>query len=148
MKERFRTFTYLISSLSRYIRKIKTEEVVEYDLKSPHVSCLYYVQKIDRITAKELCDICGDDKGAISRSLEYLESKGLIKNDVVEGKKYKTPLVLTEKGNEVATALSAKIDRALDEAGEGLSEEDRQVMYRSLETINSNLKKICEKYAV
>ena len=146
MNERFGAFTFLISSISRYIRKIKTEEVVEYDLKSPHVSCLYYIKKIGKITAKELCDVCGEDKGAMSRSIEYLEKKGLIKDDAIEGKKYKNPIVLTEKGEEVAMSLSLKIDSAISEASEGLCEQDRITMYRSLEIINNNLKKICKKY--
>ena len=146
MKERFSSFTYLISSLSRSIRKIKTEEVLEYDLKSPHVSCLYYINNAGKITAKELCEACGDDKGAISRSLEYLEEKGLVKSDVLDGKKYKAQIFLTEKGKQVASQLDHKIDEALIAAGEGLDDEDRAVMYRALELIDANLKQICKKY--
>lgn len=146
MEGRFSAFTYLISSLNRYIRKIKTEEVLEYELKSPHVSCLYYIHKAGKITAKELCDACGDDKGAVSRSLEFLEKKGLVASSPIEGKKYKMPLILTEKGTAVAEDLSKKIDNALEKAGEGLSEEDRIIMYRSLEIINRNLSEICKKY--
>ncbi len=146
MEGRFSAFTYLIASLNRSIRKIKTAEVLEYDLKSPHVSCLYYVYKADKITAKELCEACGEDKGAISRSLEHLERKGLVKTDTVEGKKYKTPIVLTEKGKDVAVQLDSKINEALRLAGEGLGEEDRQIMYRSLQLIDNNLKQACKKY--
>ncbi|MBR2336422.1 MAG: MarR family transcriptional regulator [Clostridia bacterium] len=146
MEGRFSAFTYLISSLNRYIRKIKTEEVLEYELKSPHVSCLYYIHKAGKITAKELCDACGDDKGAVSRSLESLEKKGLVTGAPIEGKKYKMPLILTEKGTAIAEDLSKKIDNALEKAGEGLSEEDRITMYRSLEIINRNLSELCKKY--
>lgn len=146
MDGRFSAFTLLISSLSRHIRRIKTAEVAEYGLKSPHVSCLYYIHKAGKLTARELCDMCGEDKGAVSRSLEYLEKKGLIKTEVIDGKKYKTPLVLTESGLKVANELSTKIDRALEKAGEGLKEEDRLIMYRSLEIINNNLKDVCKEY--
>jgi len=76
MKERFELFTVLIAKISRSIRKIKTEEMEEFDLKSPHVSCLYYLFKSNNLTATELCEICQEDKSAISRSLDYLESKG------------------------------------------------------------------------
>ena len=71
MQERFQTFTVLITKLNRCIRKIKTEEMAEFDLKSPHVSCLYYLYKADSLTAKELCDICEEDKANISRSFIY-----------------------------------------------------------------------------
>ena len=146
MEDRFDSFTYLISSLSRCIRKIKTEEVVEYDLKSPHVVCLYNIKRSGKMTAKELCDASGEDKGAISRSLEYLEKKGLVVHDVVDGKTYKTPYLLTEKGDFVASQLNVKINETLAKAGEGLKDEHRMIMYRSLEIINNNLKDICQKY--
>ena len=45
MIERFETFTVLITKISRSIRKIKTEEMAKFNLKSPHVSCLYYLFK-------------------------------------------------------------------------------------------------------
>ena len=78
MEKRFELFTVLISKISRSIRKIKTEEVSEFNLKSPHVSCLYYLYKSKPLTATELCDICGEDKAAISRSLEFLEKNGFL----------------------------------------------------------------------
>ena len=85
MMERFETFTLLISQISRSIRKIKTEEMAEFKLKSPHVSCLYYLYKEKTLTAKELCDICDEDKAAISRSLLYLEKeKGFHKNNLLK----------------------------------------------------------------
>ena len=43
MKERFETFTVLINRISRNIRKIKNQEMAEYNLRSPHISCLYYL---------------------------------------------------------------------------------------------------------
>ena len=78
MKERFKTFTVLIMEINRYIHKIKTEEMSEFDLKSPHVSCLYYLYKAGELTAKELCDISKEDKASVSRSIEYLETNGFI----------------------------------------------------------------------
>ena len=40
MKERFETFTVLINRISRNIRKIKNQEMAEYNLRSSHISCL------------------------------------------------------------------------------------------------------------
>jgi len=45
MNNRFETFTLLITSINRSIRRIKTETMARYELKSPHVSCLYYLYK-------------------------------------------------------------------------------------------------------
>ena len=46
MEERFQAFTVLVSNLNRCIYKIKTEEMAEYNLKSSHVSCIYYIYRI------------------------------------------------------------------------------------------------------
>ena len=146
MQERFQTFTVLITKLNRCIRKIKTEEMAEFDLKSPHVSCLYYLYKSDSLTAKELCDICEEDKANISRSIEYLEANGYIVCHSKTEKRYKSPLVLTEKGIEVAKKITKKINNLLFHAGTGLSEEDRNIMYRSLAIVCENLQSFCDAY--
>ena len=146
MEERFETFTVLVTKLSRAIRKIKTEEMAEFDLKSPHVSCLYYLYKEGELTAKELCDISSEDKAALSRSIDHLEQSGYITCEDEAGKRYKSPLTLTEKGREIGAAVAEKIDRVLRLAGEGVPEEHRLIMYKSLMRICRNLEKISEEY--
>ena len=153
MRERFETFTVLISSISRSIRRLKTEETAEFNLKSPHVSCLYYLYKAESMTAAELCEICDEDKAAISRSILYLEQQGLLlrNNSGREGaarggnKHYRAPLVLTEKGRGVAKSLAERIDCVLDEVAIGVSEEERAVLYRCLKQIDRNLASMCEQ---
>ena len=146
MKERFKTFTVLIMEINRYIHKIKTEEMSEFDLKSPHVSCLYYLYKSGELTAKELCDISKEDKASVSRSIEYLETNGFISCNSTTKKRNKAILTLTEKGREIAAALAKKIDAILEQASVGLSEENRAVMYETLSLIHDNLENICNKY--
>lgn len=146
MIEKFREFTSLILSLNRAIKKIKTEEMSDYNLKSVHVSCLYYIRKAGCITAKELVILCGEDKASISRALSFLDNQGYIACDNEENKKYKATISLTEKGNEIAMLIHNKVDSALAKAGAGVNDDDREVMYRSLKTINYNLNKLCEKY--
>jgi len=146
MEERFETFTVLVTKLSRAIRRIKTEEMAEFDLKSPHVSCLYYLYKENKLTAKELCDLSSEDKAALSRSIEYLEDGGYVFCEDEVGKRYKSPLTLTEKGREIGGKLAEKIDRVLSLAGEGVPEEHRLIMYKSLTLICQNLEKMTEEY--
>lgn len=146
MHERFKTFTVLITKINRGIHKIKTAEMAEFDLKSPHVSCLYYLYKSDSLTAKELCDICAEDKSSISRSIEYLEKNGYIACDSQAKKRYKAALTLTEKGKQVGGRIAEKIDSVLAEASEGLTPENRKILYQSLSLVQENLQKICEKY--
>ena len=142
MEERFETFTVLIARISRSIKRIKAEEMAEFGLKGPHVSCLYYLSRCGEMTAAELCERCDEDKAAISRSLDDLEKNGYITCASGAGKRYKSPLCLTEKGRAVGHAIGEKSTRIVDAASEGLSERERQTLYRALALISGNLESI------
>lgn len=145
MKERFENFTVLISGINRSIKKIKTEEMQEFNLKSQHVSCIYYIHKNGALTPKELCDICQEDKAMVSRSLEVLGEKGFLKGENTS-KKYRKLISLNEKGKQIARKVAEKIDKIIKIASAQLSEEKRFAMYEGLALINSNLNKICKNY--
>lgn len=146
MQERFETFTVLIANLARSIHRIKTEEMAEFDLKSSHVSCIYYLFKLGSMTAKELCDACNEDKANISRSIRYLEANGYVYCESSAQKRYLDAFCLTEKGREIGARISEKKERILDLVGEGIADADREIMYRSLAIIDNNLKKVCADY--
>lgn len=139
--ERFETFTILIARLSRSVKRIKAEQMAEFQLKGPHVSCLYYLSKQDGLTSAELCERADEDKAAISRSLDFLEKNGYIVCGCADGKRYKAPLRLTEKGRETACGVAARIDSIVGAASAGLSSEERTVMYRALTRISGNLER-------
>ena len=139
MKERFETFTVLINRISRNIRKIKNQEMAEYNLRSAHISCLYYLYLSGELTATELCERCEEDKATISRSLDYLEKEGYLICRAQSAKRYKSPFVLTEKGEEVGKKIADKIQRVLDEISVALTEEERVAFYRSLTLISDSL---------
>ena len=140
MEERFETFTVLIAKIGRSIRRIKAEEMAEYDLKATHVNCLYYLYMAGELTAAELCERCDEDKAAISRSLDSLERGGYLQPQA--GKKYKSKLLLTDLGRQTGEEVSGRIERILLSAGAGLTEQERQIMYGALEKISVNLEKI------
>lgn len=148
MKERFEMFTIMIAKASRYIKRLKTEEMSEFELKTPHVSCIYYLYKKEKLTSKELCDICEENKASISRSIEYLEKNGYIRCLDQAKKRYKNPLVLTEKGLEVGKRIEEKIDNILAKSSEGLSEQEREIFYKSFGIICDNLQKIYDNYSI
>ena len=75
MQKRFETFTALMNNIGRSIRRIKTEEMLGFNLKGPHVVCIYYLYVKKSLTAKELCDLCEEDKANVSRNIDFLEKK-------------------------------------------------------------------------
>ncbi len=147
MEERYQLFTTLIAKCSRAIKRIKSNEMSEFNLKGLHVSCLYYVYINSKaLTATELCDICDEDKANISRAIDMLEEGGFVVCNSKTQKKYNCPISLTEKGTSVAKSVANKIDNIVMLASQGLSEENRKIFYTSLSLISNNLDKICENY--
>ena len=143
MDNRFENFTILISKINRNIKKIKNLEMKEYNLRSIHVSCLYYLYVNSTLTASELCEKCAEDKASISRALDHLEKNNYVICDSKYQKRYNSPFSLTEKGNEVGNKLYDKVNVILNEANEYIEEDERILFYESLSKISNSLEKIC-----
>lgn len=144
MQERFETFTVLINRISRDIRRIKNQEMAAYHLRSAHVSCLYYIYSLDGMTSAELCEHCEEDKATISRALDYLEANGFILRDSDRTKRYRSPLRLTERGQEAGKRIAEKIGAVLDTVSRTLTDEERAAFYRSLSAISRSLDAIAQ----
>lgn len=145
MTNRFEIFTVLINRINRNIRKIKNMEMSDYNLKSSHISCLYYLYISGGLTATQLCEKCEEDKATISRSLDYLEESGYISCQAEGGRKYKNPITLTDKGGNVGKEIASKINSVLTEISVALSEEERVNFYRSLNVISNYLEIIVKR---
>ena len=145
MQERFETFTVLINRISRNIRKIKNQEMAECNLRSAHISCLYYLYANKSATATDLCERCEEDKATISRALDYLETNGYLVRESKGAKRYKSPLMLTDKGNEAGHKIADKINTVLDEISDGLTDSEREAFYHSLSIISESLETVSKK---
>lgn len=147
MESRYSEFTGLITNINKYIQKIKNFEMDEFGLKGNQVQCLFHLfNSSEELTPVMLCKLCGEDKAAISRTLADLESKGLVIVPNTSDKKYKLPVLLTDKGKFVGTAINQKIDDIWITASVGINESERTNLYKSLNKINENLQEICKKY--
>lgn len=147
MTDRFETFTVLINRIGRNIRKIKNQEIAEFNLKGAHVSCLYHLYQTDGLTATELCERCEEDKASMSRSLEFLEKNGFLTCDAQHEKRYKSPFTLTEKGRRIGEEITGKINRVLDEVSAGMTQEERAAFYHRLSIISDSLDNIANNFA-
>ena len=145
MIDRFERFSVAITEISRYWHRLASEELATYDLKGPHATYLTVMyQYPEGITVPELCKACGKDKSDASRMLSILESKGLVKKQVVGNSLYRGKLQLTEEGTVAAAHISKRASRAVEVAGKDLTDAEREVFYRALDTITENLRKLCE----
>ena len=145
MENRFETFTVLVNRISRNIRRIKLQEMADYGLRSTHISCLYYLYTSDGLTATELCERCEEDKATISRALEYLETNGYLTCEFQTAKRYRSPLLLTEKGAEMGRIIAGKIGTVLEGIGSELSDEERRAFYHSLSVISESLERVAQR---
>lgn len=143
MLNRYDQFTTAISSAYKNIQKIKRDVMIRYGLKGPHAQCLLAMNRHEGgVIISQLCEICELDKAAVSRVVSELEEKGMVERGAAGDKLYRAPLRLTASGCEVARHISVVAEQAVELAGMGLSDEDRQVFYRALELIAGNLQRI------
>ena len=113
--------------------------MAEYGLRSVHVTCLYYLYSSRSLTATELCEVCEEDKATISRGLDFLEENGFIIYESNLPKRYKSAIILTEKGLDAGKKINDKINFVLDEICIDLTEDQRDEFYRSLAIISDSL---------
>ncbi|MDY3282693.1 MarR family winged helix-turn-helix transcriptional regulator [Dysosmobacter sp.] len=147
MTQRFEIFTGAISQIYRCIQKLKAAEMTEMGLKGGHVSCLFQLNHHpEGLTAAELCALCDEDKAAVSRTVADLEERGLVACRSAAGRRYRSPLTLTDAGREAADRVDRSIRRIVDEAGQSLTDAQRNEFYRALLLISANLQQLCGKY--
>ena len=146
MLDRFEKFSLSIAEISRCWHKIAADELSKYDLKSSHVTYLLTLARFpEGLTAPKLAELCDRDKADVSRMLSILENKKLVTKDGIGSNRYRGCLRLTPEGQAVAKELSRRAELAVEQAGEGLTEENRAIFYESLETITKNLRRICQE---
>ena len=117
--------------------------MADYHLRSAHVSCLYYVYSLGSVTSAELCEHCEEDKATISRAVDYLETNGFLLRDT-GAKRYKSPLLLTDKGRDAGKRIAEKIGGILETISHALTENERIEFYRCLSTISRSLEAIVQ----
>lgn len=148
MITRFKEFNKNISAAYKYLIKIKSYGIKEFGLKGSHVMCLFYISEADNgLTATELCRLCNEDKAAVSKSLSSLLESGYVQHENEYNKKYRTKYFLSPKGKDIAFKLDEKIRTAVTGGGNGLTEEERDVFYRSLQKIVDNLETVCKGFS-
>ena len=145
MISKYELFSSSVSCLYHDIQKIERVEMANFGLKGPHAQVLLAMSRYpEGITSARLCEICEKDKAAISRSVAELEQAGLLKRTERNGIRYRALLILTEQGIATAQAVSDRARQAVEQAGEGLSDAQREVFYHVLALIAGNLHTICK----
>ena len=145
MVNRFETFVSSIACITRYIQKIERDVMSNYGLKGPHAQYLIAMNRFPQgTTAAQLSAACERDKAAVSRAIAELEEAALIQRSKAENSGYRALLTLTERGKHAASQLIRTAELAVEQAGQGLTEENRAVFYAAFHQIASNLQHMSE----
>lgn len=143
MLNRFSRFSLAIAEIDRCWHKLAAEEMAKYGLNSPHAVYLTTLSGFkEGITAARLGELCGKNKADVSRMVGILEQKGLVRKEAVGGNLYRARLLLTEEGRQAAEHVQQRVALAVELAGSGMTEEEREVFYRCLERIAANLQEL------
>lgn len=140
MVSKYEIFSSVVASLYHDIQRIERAEMAKYGLKGPHAQCLVTMARYpEGITAARLCEICERDKAAISRTVSELEEAGLLMRGTGKEIRYRVPLMLTAKGEKAAKTVNDLAVSAVEQAGVGLNDQQREVFYHVLDVISRNL---------
>ena len=144
MIESFEKFSFNIFSIYHYLHKIMSDEMKHYGLKGPYAIYLIAMNRNESgITSARLAEICGRNKADVSRAIADFERNKLVKRD--GNTPYNAKIFLTDLGKNIATALAKKAMNAVSLVGGNLTEEHREVLYASLESIADKMAVLSEK---
>lgn len=137
---RFEQFSAVISSIYRCIQNIEREEMIKVGYKGAYAIYLVTMARYpEGLTAAQLSEYCVKDKAAVSRIVAEMEARGLIRRAGNGENLYRAKLLLTPEGERLAEFVKQKARAAISEISGKMSDEDRSVMYKALDTISRNL---------
>ena len=146
MLNRFARFSLAISEIDRCWHNLAAEAMVEYGLNSPHAVYLTTLYNFpEGITAAKLGELCCKNKADVSRMIGILEKKSLVRKEAVGGNLYRAKLLLTDEGKRAAEYVQGRAALAVELAGSGMTDEEREVFYRCLELITTNLQTLSKE---
>ena len=146
MLERFARFSLAINEIYRYWHQLTADEMADYGLKGPHCTYLMSISNHPNgLTATQLGEMCGKDKADVSRTMAYLEEKGMVTKEGYNQNLYRGVYKLTDEGKAAADYVCRRASLAVELAGKELTEENRAIFYDSLESITVNLRNLCKE---
>lgn len=115
---------FIISRTHRKLSNYLTRKFKPYDITPEQWGVLNRLWDKDGISQKEISEITIKDQTTLTRILDKLEWKGLIERQTSPDDRRSFLIFLTEAGRSLKDKLVPIAGEALDEALQGLSEEE------------------------
>lgn len=144
LKDRFKLFSTLMTSVGKNIEKLKTKYSKEFSLKPVHMKWIYFLDKYpEGLSSSELAKKSLVNRSLVSREINYLFEQDLIytKNQ----KRYGEKLFLTEAGKQKARMICNLVDKIQSKIGKNISNEDLETFYNVLTILALDFENILEE---
>ncbi len=140
MIDRFEHFITNITQIDLYWHRLAATAMSEYNLKGNYA--IYFTKLMnckEGLTAAELTVSTGKDKADVSRDINLLVTKGLVKKNMIADNSYRAKISLTAEGEEVAKKVSEKVAQAVSAVGLAEGDGAREDFYKMLDEITEKL---------
>jgi DNA-binding MarR family transcriptional regulator len=146
--ERFYIFTLLVDGIHKCIHRIKFDFAPHFGVKSVHMFWIYELRDHpDGLTSAELAERSCISRSLVSREIERLRENGYVEiRETARGKRknYSSPIMLTEKGKELADNISREAMKIQERVSEGITEEELAAFYTTLGKFYHNLRGVIQ----
>lgn len=129
--------------MSRILINKLNEQIAAYDLHHSQWMIVYYLKNFGASTLVGIATYMNVEKSAVTRTVDRLEKSALIKRIPVIDKRERK-IQLTDLGEEVYTACRQVVDKFECNIMNGISEEEQELVTKTLLKIRTNLKNIGE----
>lgn len=124
-----------------HIKKKMDERLKPLDLTHLQFSILMNVYKYNLSTQKEILQYTNGDEASVTRLIDRLELKGLIKRVKSETDKRKKKIILTETGEALINKAIGQAIRINKEIVKDLDKDESEELLRLLQKVHNSLDK-------
>jgi DNA-binding MarR family transcriptional regulator len=134
-------FGYLISQARNAVFAALDQEMAPLDLTASQFVVVINAMRGSARTVNEFCQLAGIEAGPMSRLLDRLEAKGIIRKQRDLDDRRQVNVTLTEKGAALYPQITASTHRVYGKLLDGFSEPEAVALKHALEKILHNAKR-------
>lgn len=126
-----------LSNTLNTMRKTFNKAIAEYNITSEQYALLKLINK-KNLTPTQITDLLNKDRAAITRFINALEKKELIKKEGIDKRSYK--ILITEKGKELLEKIDEKAVFFRKKIENNISKEKIDCLFDVLEKLEKIMK--------
>lgn len=134
------SFGYHFTSITLIIKRMMESCLKPYNLTHLQFSILVNLYKNNLSTQKELLKYTYGDEANITRLINRMESKGLLKRVPSLEDKRKKKIILTDEGKNLTEEVLTCAREVNDSLVEDLNEKETQELLKLLQTVHNSIK--------